>query len=153
LEFSLLYDHHFHALAAYAGKLMENHAAGEDIAQEAFLRAQKNEVLLSSLTDGQQKTWLYTTARRLAIDQIRRNTLEPPSEEDPIFQDDLTRLEVVQFLANLPKDASQIFRMRHFAGMNSREIAAALQMNPATVRTKLRSAVNQLKALWHETEE
>jgi len=132
---------------------MENHAAGEDIAQEAFLRAQKNEVLLSSLTDGQQKTWLYTTARRLAIDQIRRNTLEPPSEEDPIFQDDLTRLEVVQFLANLPKDASQIFRMRHFAGMNSREIAAALQMNPATVRTKLRSAVNQLKALWHETEE
>ena len=147
-----LYSQHFQALSAYAGKLFGN-GQGEDIAQETFLRAMGHQDTLSSLTDGQQKTWLYTTARRLVIDQQRRKALKPAPEEEPIFQDDLTRLEVVQLLDRLPPDSAQILRMRHFAGMNSTEIAKVLDMNPATVRTRLRSAIHHLKQIIHEREE
>lgn len=153
LEVYKLYSVHFQALSAYAGKLLGSNGSGEDIAQETFLRAMRHMDTLSALTEGQQKTWLYTTARRLVIDQQRRKALEPPPEEEPIFQDDLTRLEVVQLLDHLPPDCAQILRMRHFAGMNSTEIARVLQMNPGTVRTKLRSAIQRLQQIIHETEE
>lgn len=147
-----LYPTHFSALAGYAAKLTGERMTGEDVAQETFMRAMANADTLMKLTDGQQKSWLYTTARRIIIDQKRRAGKAPPFEDEPVCTDDLTRLEVVQLLARLDADSAQIVRMRHFAGMNSTEIGRALNLSPATVRTKLRSAMLRLRRIIEEQE-
>ena len=121
--------------------------SGEDVAQETFIRAMASAETLAKLSDGQQTSWLYTTARRIVIDQQRRAYRAPPLEEEPVWRDDLTRLEVVQLLATLSDESAQIVRMRHFAGMNSVEIGRVLNLSPATVRTRLRSAMRKLRKL------
>lgn len=127
--------------------------SGEDVAQETFIRAMASAETLAKLSDGQQKSWLYTTARRIVIDQQRRAYRAPPLEEEPVWRDDLTRLEVVQLLATLSDESAQIVRMRHFAGMNSVEIGRVLNLSPATVRTRLRSAMRKLCKLIESMED
>ena len=147
MDLNMLYPSHFRALAGYAAKLTGERMAGEDVAQETFMRAMANAETLMRLTDGQQKSWLYTTARRIIIDQKRRADKAPPYEDEPVCTDDLTRLEVVQLLSQLDPVSAQIVRMRHFTGLNSSEIGHALGLRPATVRTKLRSAMTRLRRL------
>ena len=127
--------------------------SGEDVAQETFIRAMASAETLAKLSDGQQKSWLCTTARRIVIDQQRRAYRAPPLEEEPVWRDDLTRLEVVQLLATLSDESAQIVRMRHFAGMNSVEIRRVLNLSPATVRTRLRSAMRKLRKLIESMED
>ena len=102
------------------------------------------------LNEGQQKSWLYTAARRIVIDRKRRIDRAPPAEEEPVWTDDLTRLEVAQLLGQLEEDKARIVQLRFFAGMNSTEIGRLMGMPPATVRTRLRSAVNKLRKLTEE---
>ena len=62
----------FHALESpllgFTYQMVKDEQLAQDIVQEAFIRLQAhfNEV-------EQPKAWLYTTVRRMAIDQIRRN--------------------------------------------------------------------------------
>ncbi len=153
MELYELYPACFQALSRYAARLAGNRMSGEDVAQETFMRAIASAETLSKLSDGQQKSWLYTTARRIVIDQQRRINRAPPPEDEPVWIDDLTRLEVVQLLATLPAESAQIVRMRHFAGMNSVEIGRVLNLAPATVRTRLRSAITKLRKLIESMED
>lgn len=153
MELYKLYPAHFQALSRYAARLVGDRMSGEDVAQETFMRAMASAETLATLSDGQQKSWLYTTARRIVIDQQRRINRAPPLEDEPVWRDDLTRLEVVQLLATLPAESAQIVRMRHFAGMNSVEIGRVLNLAPATVRTRLRSAITKLRKLIESMED
>lgn len=153
MELYELYPAYFHALCRYAARLAGDRMSGEDAAQETFIRAMTNAKTLATLSDVQQKSWLFTTARRIVIDQQRRINRAPQIEEEPVWTDDLTRLEVVQLLAKLPAESAQIVRMRHFAGMNSVEIGRVLNLSPATVRTRLRSAISKLRKLIESMED
>jgi RNA polymerase sigma-70 factor (ECF subfamily) len=55
-------------LLGFAYQMVKDEQLAQDIVQEAFIRLQAhfNEVVHA-------KAWLYTTVRRMAIDQIRRN--------------------------------------------------------------------------------
>lgn len=150
MDIAELYARYFGALAGYAARLTGSRASGEDIAQEAFMRAMGSIETFIVLNEGQQKSWLYTAARRIVIDRKRRIDRAPPAEEEPVWTDDLTRLEVAQLLGQLEEDKARIVQLRFFAGMNSTEIGRLMGMPPATVRTRLRSAVNKLRKLMEE---
>lgn len=51
-------------------------ARAEDLTQEVFLRALQNRSLINSFTERQCKAWLFTTARNLYCDQLRRTAKE-----------------------------------------------------------------------------
>jgi len=61
----------FHALESpllgFAYQMTKDEQLAQDIVQDAFIRLQKH-----LATVDQPKAWLYTTVRRLAIDQLRR---------------------------------------------------------------------------------
>ena len=153
MDLLTLYPTHFQALARYAARMTGSRADGEDVAQETFLRAMAHIDTLMGLTDGQQKAWLYTTARRIVIDRQRHARRAPPLEESPVWQDDLSWPEVEQLLAALPAQSAQIVRMRHLVGMTSSEIGKALGLPAPTVRTRLRAAMLHLKRSLEEQEE
>lgn len=150
MELGELYPAHFDALAGYAARLTGSRAAGEDAAQETFMRAMEHADTLLRLTDGQQKSWLYTTLRRIVIDQKRRVDRAPPIEHEPVHVDDLTRLEVLELLEKLGEDNAQIVRLKLFGGLNSTQIGALMSVPPATVRTRLRSAMKKLRKILEE---
>ena len=153
MDLLTLYPAYFEALTAYATRMTGSRASGEDVAQEAFMRAFAHADTLMALTDGQQKTWLYTTARRIVIDQQRRLRRAPPMEEAPVWTDDLSRLEVAQVLSQLPEESAEVIRLRYFAGLNSSEIGKLRSISPATVRTRLRAARLKLRTLLKQQED
>ena len=69
--FSLLVERFQHPLFSYLGKMGLSQAVAEEIAQETFIRAwlarEKFDATRSALI-----TWLFTIARRLAINELQR---------------------------------------------------------------------------------
>lgn len=64
-------------LLGFAYQMVKNEQLAQDIVQEAFLRLQTHFCEVE-----QPKAWLYTTVRRLAIDQIRKKRKVVPFASD-----------------------------------------------------------------------
>lgn len=68
----LLYETFWDRLEHFCFNLCRDEARAEDLTQEVFLRALQNRSLINSFTERQCKAWLFTTARNLYCDQLRR---------------------------------------------------------------------------------
>lgn len=68
----LLYETFWDRLEHFCFNLCRDEARAEDLTQEVFLRALQNRTLINSFTERQCKAWLFTTARNLYCDQLRR---------------------------------------------------------------------------------
>lgn len=72
----LLYETFWDRLEHFCCNLCRDEARAEDLTQEVFLRALQNRTLINSFTERQCKAWLFTTARNLYCDQLRRAAKE-----------------------------------------------------------------------------
>lgn len=72
----LLYETFWDRLEHFCFNLCRDEARAEDLTQEVFLRALQNRTLINSFTERQCKAWLFTTARNLYCDQLRRTAKE-----------------------------------------------------------------------------
>ena len=72
----LLYETFWDRLEHFCCNLCRDEARAEDLTQEVFLRALQNRSLINSFTERQCKAWLFTTARNLYCDQLRRAAKE-----------------------------------------------------------------------------
>lgn len=99
------------------------------------------------------KSLFFTTARNLALDQLRRQqlvTMEPLPEKDTssMADDTMAIAEVVslneelELLSNaiqsLPERCRQVLTLRKLYGMSQKEIAAQLDISVTTVETQVR---------------
>lgn len=64
---------HQAGLLRYAGRLLNDGAAAQDVVQEAFLRLYRSWVR-GRAPDGQLSHWLYRTTHNAAVDWIRRES-------------------------------------------------------------------------------
>ena len=108
------------------------------------------------------KTWLYTLARNRLIDHWRREGSSPvnggdngfPEEAAPDANPGPQRLldlrdcleQLLQLVTGLPDMQRQTFLLRHEAGMSLAEIAEAMSTGAETVKSRLRYAMNRLRA-------
>ena len=122
---------------------------GEDLAQDAFLRALTDETFFT-LEERAQRAWLYQTAKRLLIDRVRRQKREESKlallyggdeAENPFAE-----VEVVSLLGLLPPEWRNVFQLRYLEGYNAKEIGELLDQNPSTVRSTLLRARKFLAA-------
>ena len=110
----LLYEEFWDKLEHFCYKLCRDDGRAEDLTQEVFLRALQNRTLINSFTERQCKAWLFTTARNLYCDQLRRAAKEAqllstffPEEDraEPDFA--LDTVEAASLLALLtPEEAA-----------------------------------------------
>lgn len=139
-------------------------ADAEDVAQEALMRAWRawptlreadsTRAWLMQITVNVCRTW---RARGLgirpdagALDQLHTAvSLEDiPSVAESAtdhIAEHINALDLRQALMTLSADLRQIIVLRFYVGMDSTEIGALLSMTPATVRTRIRRAVIQLR--------
>jgi RNA polymerase sigma factor (sigma-70 family) len=126
----------------------------EDAAQDAVVRAL--ETWPRDGVPGNPRAWLLVTAKRRAIDVIRRETRRPGKEAeamtfaDPrpepadVVQDDLLRLVFTCCHPCLSLEAQVALALRTLGGLSTAEVARALLVSEATMTRRLSRAKQKI---------
>jgi RNA polymerase sigma factor (sigma-70 family) len=144
--FRVIYDRYRHRLFAYTRQMLSgSRQDAEDALQDVFVRAYGG--LRASNRDLALRAWLYRVAHNRCIDELRRPVLAAPEvlelvrppANDPIAEaehrESLRRL--VQDVRRLPEQQRSALMMRELAGMTYREVADALDVSAAAVKSLL----------------
>ena len=155
--FQALFEHFAPRVKAYAMRLGASAQAAEDLAQEAMLILWRK----ASLFDpgrASAGTWIFTIARNLRIDLLRRErvarldggdpSLAPEVEPDAGEGFALRESEEAVRLAlhALPAEQRQIVMMSFFSDKPHSEIATELNIPLWTVKSRMRLAMARLRA-------
>lgn len=128
---------------------------GEEVASDVFLAAWEQ---AGDLRPGHVKGWLGVVARNKAKNRLRRCGHTLPLEEDALElpdpgtpQEALEREEerrlVRQAVDSLSPQEREIFLRRYYYAQSVKEVSAAMELNEATVKTKLHRGRLKLKEL------
>jgi RNA polymerase sigma-70 factor (ECF subfamily) len=150
-------------------RFVHDAATAEDLLQEVFLRVVKS----ADEWRGAAKfsTWLYTIARNLTVDHARRSVhrnaasldadrnvggdspmtlydriASPDRRADELTWDHETKRRIDEAVAALPADQREVFLMREVMEMPFAEIAAAVGASEPTVKSRMRYALEKLRA-------
>lgn len=138
----------------------------EDLAQEAFLRAFRAFPTFDVDAAARPSTWILTIATRLALDARKRRVIPTLSIDAAAAataattpESEAARRELDTSIAHaamaLPDEQRVVFVLAELHGLTMAEIAAALDVPEATVKTRLHRARTKLQqslgALWEES--
>jgi RNA polymerase sigma-70 factor (ECF subfamily) len=158
-EFETVFREHFERLVRIARRVLGSDAEAEEVCSDAFLKLYRTGP--GVLAEGAVGAWLYRVATRASIDRLRKSRRRGLQEElreeapaDDGVQDPLNRLvrderiaEVRSTLARLKPQKAQMLLLRH-SGLSYQEIAAAMEIKPASVGTMLARAEAEFLALY-----
>jgi RNA polymerase sigma-70 factor (ECF subfamily) len=147
-----LYASHARPLLAYVQRLASgDRQLAEDIVQETLLRAWQHS---GDLTAEEARPWLFTVARRLAIDaernrHARQSVARKASVEDSATRDELDAALDACLLADaldaLAPPHREVIVEGFYQGHSTREIAARLNIPNGTVRSRMFYALRALR--------
>ncbi len=143
-------------------KYVHSAAEAEDVTQDVFVKVWKH---VGSFDPKYHfKTWLFTIAKRTALDAIKKKNLVPfaslENDDQPNFAENLVddkpltdeivaKLGDVQMVklavAKLDKKYSTVLTMYYNQGLNFREIGEKLRESIDTIKTRHRRAILYLK--------
>lgn len=151
--FEALYQQHARAVFRFALSLSGNRTVAEDVTSETFVRVwgARDRLDLSTVIG-----YLMTIARRLYLEQLRRERERPVIEHEP--QDEAPgphalvegRAELDAVLADLqtlPEPDRAALLMRAQDEMPYEEIAAALEISAGAAKVKVHRARRRLAEL------
>jgi RNA polymerase sigma-70 factor (ECF subfamily) len=131
----------------------------EDLAQDTMLAVWHKAHMFDPARAG-PSAWIYTIARNLRIDALRREqraqraeseALQQPEAEQPLPDAQLSASEaedkVRAVLANLSEEQMRVVNMSFFENRPHPEIAQALGIPLGTVKSRLRLAMKRLREL------
>jgi RNA polymerase sigma-70 factor, ECF subfamily len=165
---ALLFRHRrgiYHFIFRFTG----NPATTEDLLQDVFLR------LVHSAAGFERRsrftTWLYTIARNLCIDHLRKKkhrnaaSLDQPIQHgdesestlmqrigsndpptDRLAHEHRLRQTLIQAIGSLSEEQREVFLMREEAGLPFDQIAKIVKAPVNTVKSRMRYALHNLKA-------
>ncbi|OGN35530.1 MAG: hypothetical protein A2405_02510 [Candidatus Yanofskybacteria bacterium RIFOXYC1_FULL_44_16] len=138
-----------------------NQDTASDVAQEVFVKVWKN---LKNFDQSKSfRTWIFTIAKRTAIDELRKKNALPfsvlkengfpesivdesPSIPDQIFAQEQSR-KLSAALARLPVGYNSVINLYSNNGLNFREIAILLNEPLNTVKSRYRRGLALLRKL------
>lgn len=156
--FSYLYDNYAAALNGVILPIVKDEEIGNDVLQEVFVNVWKK-IEFYDPSKGRLFTWLLNIARNASIDRIRsksfRNaqlTVSIPETGEitsavSVSQPDADFIGLRKVLGRLKEEYRQLIDLSYFQGFTHDEIAKALNMPLGTVKTRIRTALVQLKTM------
>lgn len=157
-QFVKLFDKHSDAIFRFCFYRLEDKEKAKELAQETFLKTWK--VIQAGQEIRYPKAMLYTIARNLVIDYVRRKkemSLEKIHEEsgDQIFFTDEKSLKIndkidaklaLDKLRDENPEACDIVELKYLHGLKMKEIAVILEISPNSASVKMHRGIKYLKA-------
>jgi RNA polymerase sigma-70 factor (ECF subfamily) len=160
-SFMTLFDYYAPRVKAYLKRLGAGDSFAEDLSQEVMLAVWRKADSYDPAKAG-VGTWIFTIARNLRIDALRRDRrpylepddprLTPEPEPLPDSQIEAAREEekVRSALRALPDDQAKVVTMAFYGGKSHGEIAAELAVPLGTVKSRMRLAFRRVRGLLGE---
>jgi len=156
-DFASLYRTTVAPLRRYLGRLLGNTAEAQDVAHDAYLRVYPAE---GKKPAENPEALLYTTARRLAINRLKRRSISPISggELDPetsasatpgVAQQVMARQEwalLESAIADLPAGCRNVLLLRKVEMLSHQQIADRLGIAISTIEKQHARALRLLRA-------
>jgi RNA polymerase sigma-70 factor (ECF subfamily) len=153
--FTRLFQHFAPRVKAYAMRGGADPSVAEDIAQETLVTAWRKAGLFDP-SKAAVSTWLFTIARNLRIDRIRRERRPEPDPDDPAFipasepppdaalRQAQNAKAVRQAIEALPDAQREVVMMSFYEDEPHSTIAERLNLPLGTVKSRIRLALRKI---------
>ena len=157
VAFREVFEHFAPRLKAYIMSQGSDLVSAEEVVQEALVKVWRK----ASQYDpnlAAASTWVFTIARNMRIDHLRKANRPEPDMTDPAFVPDpeimpseiLSRSQDAQILRSAIKKLSaeqqDVLRLAYFEEKAHPEIAAALEIPLGTVKSRVRLALKNIRS-------
>lgn len=160
-DFEVIYDRFSDALFGVLCKILPNEELAEDVLQEAFVKiwhnAQKYE-----RSKGTIFTWMLNIARNLAIDKLRSkqiinsnktvslaDNVSMAEASQPLPSDERAE-QVIELINFLSPEHQRLINLVYIEGYTQQEVSELLNIPLGTIKTRIRTALQQLKTTLSE---
>jgi RNA polymerase sigma-70 factor (ECF subfamily) len=175
--FAQLVRRHHRALYNFVLRQLRKHEIAEEVTQEVFLRVVEKSNEFKH--EARFSTWVYTIARNMCIDELRKaQHRRHPSLDQPLGPgDDVPALGeavadrkatgdaersassaqmltiVGQLLDGMPDEQREVFLLREIGNLPFKEIAVVTGVAENTVKSRMRYALDRLRTALSDYEE
>ena len=166
--FGVLVERYQKPIFNFIYRFYGNYELAQELTQETFLRSYQ---FLKSYDQGRKfSTWLYTVARNLCIDELKKRRSarevclddvlpavdakhaegegESDQQADCIRRED--EFKLLEALQELPPAARTVLLLHYFQGLSYQEIGEALSLPVSTVKIRIFRAKKALLEQWKE---
>jgi RNA polymerase sigma-70 factor (ECF subfamily) len=150
-----LFDAYYPRLCYFAFKLIDDQAAAEDVAQDAFVKYWGR--LGDFANETAAKTYLYTTVKNACLniirhDAVKKKYLDRQDKNKSEKEKGLHQLieaevmgEIHKAIEELPQGCRQVLKLAYFEKLKNEEIASHLNVSVNTVKTQKARALQLLR--------
>ncbi|MGC4037995.1 MAG: sigma-70 family RNA polymerase sigma factor [Chitinophagaceae bacterium] len=155
--FTYLYDNYSGALYGVISQIVAEKESANDVLQEVFVNIWKK-IETYDFSKGRLFTWMLNIARNASIDKIRSKSWQNDLKNQ-VLPDDSDNLEshsvkmnmdnlgLKKILGTLREEQRSLIELSYFQGYTHEEIAKGLSIPLGTVKTRIRTALLQLRTM------
>lgn len=154
--YEIIFRHFAPRVRSYMSKLAADSQLAEELMQETMI-AVWNKADRYDRSKGSLSTWIFTIARNLRIDAVRKEKRPEFDPDDPVFVPDAepsadnvlvaqqTAEHLKAALAGLPREQAKLLEMSFFEDATHSVIAQKLNIPLGTVKSRMRLAFAKLR--------
>ncbi len=134
------YRAHADAVYAFLVSLCRDPIWAEDLMQDTFMKATRS---MGGYRGGNPRSWLFSIARSVFIDDTRRRRAIPVAEieDEGVVDTDVTEVILIeQSLSKLPERQRTALLLSDQAGLSYAEVAEAIGCSDAAVKVLIHRA-------------
>ena len=155
--FNYLYDHYSGALFTIINQIVPDKDTASDVLQEVFVNVWRK-IGTYDETKGRLFTWMLNIARNAAIDKVRSKGYRDDQRTQTIVEGEnagmamssnpmVNDVGLKKVLTTLNEEYRKLIDLSYFQGFTHEEIAKMLGIPLGTVKTRIRTAISQLRTM------
>ena len=152
--FSYLYDNYSGALYGIIHQIIPDTEMASDTLQDVFVNIWRK-IDQYDASKGRLFTWMLNIARNASIDKVRSRSYQDGRKNQPLTENvdisttspNVADTGLRKVLTKLKEEHRQLIDLSYFQGFTHEEISKMLSIPLGTVKTRIRSALMQLRTM------
>lgn len=150
-DFERYYHQNSRRIYAISYLYLHNSSDAEDVMQTVFLRYFERGIRFHD--DEHAKAWFLKCAKNECVSRLRkikRQREDADGNMDQYPDAQIQDTPLFDMMMTLPEKYREILYLRYVEELSDKQIAALLQKNESTIRTRLQRARDALREKWNE---